>query len=183
MHVVIRRFEKMVNVRAAAQRAETGLVARLEKIPGFLAYVIFDGGDGSGGSVSFFGTVESAKRANTLSLAWAQASLTDLYDGVPDVLIAEVIYATKGAREITGSLPHESPQVARGVGAKSIVSRPKVSDPRSVTDDTDLTEALKLTFPASDPVSMTQPHWQREVNSRKRSITKSRLIAGTRQKS
>src|SRR6478672_6304707 len=93
MHMVIRTFPHLHSVRDAAQRAETGLMAILRKEPGFLGYSIFDAGGGVGGSVTFFEDRESALAANALALAWINESLPDLFDGQPEIVVSEVLYA------------------------------------------------------------------------------------------
>lgn len=96
MHMVIRTFPRLHSVRAAAQRAETGLMAILKKEPGFVGYTIFDAGGGVGGSVTYFRDRESALAANALALAWINESLPDLFDGEPQITIGEVLYSSGG---------------------------------------------------------------------------------------
>jgi hypothetical protein len=54
MYVVIRKFSAMRSVPAAARRAESGIGQILKQSPGFVAYYVFDGGNGAGGSVTQF---------------------------------------------------------------------------------------------------------------------------------
>jgi hypothetical protein len=93
MHMVIRKFPHLRSVRDAAQRAETGLFTILRKEPGFVGYCIFDAGGGVGGSVTFFKDRESAVSANARALVWIGESLPDLYDGEPEILVAEILYS------------------------------------------------------------------------------------------
>ena len=52
MYVVIRKFSAMRSVPEAARRAESGIGQILKQSPGFVAYYVFDGGNGVGGSVT-----------------------------------------------------------------------------------------------------------------------------------
>jgi len=54
MYVVIRKFSAMGSVPEAARRAESGIGQILKQSPGFVAYYVFDGGNGVGGSVTLF---------------------------------------------------------------------------------------------------------------------------------
>ena len=54
MYVVIRKFSAMRSVPEAARRAESGIGQILKQSPGFVAYYVFDGGNGVGGSVTLF---------------------------------------------------------------------------------------------------------------------------------
>jgi len=49
MYVVIRKFSAMRSVPEAARRAESGIGQILKQSPGFVAYYVFDGGNGVGG--------------------------------------------------------------------------------------------------------------------------------------
>lgn len=99
MHVVIRKFSHLRSVRAAAQRAETGLAAMLTRMPGFLGYYIFDAGDGVGGSVTFFEDLPSATLANERAMAWVRASIMDLSDGEPEIITGDVLYWSKACAD------------------------------------------------------------------------------------
>jgi hypothetical protein len=94
MYLVIRKYNQMRSVRAAAQRAETGLVAILRRTSGFCGYCVFDAGGGVGGSVALFTDRESAEAANARVSAWVQQSLLDLFDGEPEIIIGDVVYSS-----------------------------------------------------------------------------------------
>ncbi len=96
MHVVIRKFGHLRSVPLAAQRAETGLVALLKRMPGFLGYYIFDAGGGVGGSVTFFKDLETAIEANEKALLWMRASIADLTDGEPEIVSGAVLFSSHG---------------------------------------------------------------------------------------
>ena len=64
MYVVIRKFSAMRSVPEAARRAESGIGQILKQSPGFVAYYVFDGGNGVGGSVTLFEDRGKANAAN-----------------------------------------------------------------------------------------------------------------------
>ena len=91
MYVVIRKFKKMASVREAARRAQTGIGPMLKGQKGFRGYYVFDGGAGTGGSVTLFDSRDEALAANEKALAWIRASLSDLVDGEPEITMGEVL--------------------------------------------------------------------------------------------
>jgi hypothetical protein len=78
-------------VPEAARRAESGIGQLLKEFPGYQGYYVFDAGDGVGGSVSMFDSKEAALAANRKALVWVHASLIDVIDGEPEVIIGEVL--------------------------------------------------------------------------------------------
>ena len=92
MHVVIRKFPTMQNVKEAARRSETGLGPLLKGQPGFKGYYIVALEGGGGGSISLFDSAETAKAAHQQALSWVKENLADLSDGAqPEVTIGEVL--------------------------------------------------------------------------------------------
>src|SRR5215218_9601175 len=85
MYVVIRKFSAMRSVPGAARRAESGIGQILKQSPGFVAYYVFDGGNGVGGSVTLFEDRGKANAANEKALAWIRGSLFDLIEGDPEI--------------------------------------------------------------------------------------------------
>ena len=91
MYVVIRKFSAMRSVPEAARRAESGIGQILKQSPGFVAYYVFDGGNGVGGSVTLFEDRGKANAANEKALAWIRGSLFDLIEGDPEINAGEVL--------------------------------------------------------------------------------------------
>jgi hypothetical protein len=91
MYVVIRKFSAMRSVPEAARLAESGIGQILKQSPGFVAYYVFDGGNGVGGSVTLFEDREKANAANEKALAWIRGSLFDLIEGDPEIIAGEVL--------------------------------------------------------------------------------------------
>ena len=81
----------MRSVPEAARRAESGIGQILKQSPGFVAYYVFDGGNGVGGSVTLFEDGEKANAANEKALAWIRGSLFDLIEGDPEIIAGEVL--------------------------------------------------------------------------------------------
>ena len=76
MFVIIRTFTNVHSMAETARRAETGIGQIVKKIDGFSGYYVFDAGQGTGGSITFFETEEAAIEANEKSLAWIRISLS-----------------------------------------------------------------------------------------------------------
>jgi len=91
MYVVIRKFNHMRSVAEAARRAESGIGQILRHSPGFLGYHVFDGGNGTGGSVTLFDSRETAEAANEKALIWIRSSLADLIQGEPEITAGEIL--------------------------------------------------------------------------------------------
>ncbi len=92
MHVVIRKFPTMQNIKEAAQRSETGLGPILKRQPGFKGYYLIAFEGGGGGSISLFDSAETAKAAHGQALSWVKENLADLSGGAePEVTIGEVL--------------------------------------------------------------------------------------------
>lgn len=127
MHLIIRKFSRILSVDDAVQRAQTGVLDRLQRLPGFVAYYIFDAGGGVGGSVSFFADPETAHAANDLVCAWAKLSIADLYDGEPEVTFGHVLFSVNSG---SATLPLTVPSGS--------LDRDPISDPSlDLPDDAD----------------------------------------------
>jgi hypothetical protein len=93
MYVVIRKFNRMRSVPEAARQAESGIGQMLKQTPGFCGYYVFDGGNGVGGSITLFDSLDAAVAANEKALNWIRASLSDQIDGEPEITAGEVLVA------------------------------------------------------------------------------------------
>lgn len=90
MHVVIRKFDRVMSPKAAIQRAQTGLGVLMRSCPGFRGYYIFDAGSGTIGSITLFETKDEAMVAHDKAMAWVRESLADVIDGEPIVTEGEI---------------------------------------------------------------------------------------------
>ena len=91
MYVVIRRFQQIRSMPEVARRAESGIGQILKQCPGFQSYLVFDAGDGVGGSVALFASRDDALDANEKVSTWVRGSLVDFINGDPEVIVGEVL--------------------------------------------------------------------------------------------
>ena len=91
MDVIIRKFNHMHSVPEAARRAASGIGQMLTQSSGFRDDSVFDGGNGLAGSVPLFDSREAALAASEKALAWIRASLAELVQGEPEIMIGEVL--------------------------------------------------------------------------------------------
>jgi len=72
------------------QRAEEGFVPIIRQVPGFIAYYIIDGGDGTGVVVAVFEDQAGAEESVRRAAEWVQANLAELIPNPPEVTVGEV---------------------------------------------------------------------------------------------
>src|SRR3954447_9590263 len=132
MYVVIRKFSAMRSVPEAARRAESGIGQILKQSPGFVAYYVFDGGNGVGGSVTLFEDRGKANAANEKALAWIRGSLFDLIEGDSEIIAGEVLAEVLASR---GRNRGEPQRTARRLRATTCgIARELRSKPRAVSE-------------------------------------------------
>ena len=90
MHAAIRKY-RSANVAELSRRVEEEFVPIVREVPGFVAYYVIDGGDGTVASITICqdraGVDESTARASE----WAASAVSDLMEGTtPDVTAGEV---------------------------------------------------------------------------------------------
>jgi hypothetical protein len=94
MFLVVRKYGLTGSASEAARRIETELVPLLKQVPGLRGYYAFDGGDGTGGSVSLFESEEAALASNEKAVSWTREALADLVEGHNmEVIAGEVLVA------------------------------------------------------------------------------------------
>ena len=94
MHASIRRYKVNTDaVAALAVRVEDGFIPIISRLPGFVSYMVVDGGDGIVASISIFESEESAKQSNTAAAAWVQENLSDVITEVPEITAGEIALA------------------------------------------------------------------------------------------
>ena len=105
MYIVIRKWSNMRSLDEAGRRAAEGVGSIMKQTPGFMAYYVFEGGNGVGASVSLFESRETAEAANEKAIAWIKENLAGFYDGgPPEVIKGEVMAA------VTGNQAHQPPE-------------------------------------------------------------------------
>ena len=91
MHVVIRRYAAGAQAAEVARRVGEGLVPVLRRQPGFRAYYAFVGDDGRPVSVSIVESRAAAVLANERAREWVAASMADLIQDPPEVVMGEML--------------------------------------------------------------------------------------------
>ena len=90
MYVSIRQY-RSDNVEEVGRRAQDGFVPIVREVPGFSAYYIVDGGDGTFTTITVAenkaGVEDSVNRASE----WVRESAADLVEGAPTVTNGEVV--------------------------------------------------------------------------------------------
>jgi hypothetical protein len=109
MYIVIRKLNNMRSINEAGHKAAEGVGAIMRQTPGFIAYYVFEGENGVGGSVSLFDRREAAEAANEKAIAWIKENLASFYDGQPpEVIKGEVMATVIGdqAQQLSEQAPH-----------------------------------------------------------------------------
>ena len=91
MYAAIRRYN--VNDGAAesiAERVNTDFLPRLRQSPGFISYVLVDGGDNTIASISVFEDKRGAEESNRAASEWVKQNLSHLVKTAPVILSGEV---------------------------------------------------------------------------------------------
>jgi hypothetical protein len=89
MYAAIRTYET-TDAGEVARRASRGFVPILRGTPGFIAYYIVDGGDGTVASVSVFEEQAGADESTRRAAEWVADNLAELIIGGPKLVAGEV---------------------------------------------------------------------------------------------
>ena len=90
MYAAVRRYEGIIDDDEAARLVRDSFMPELEKVPGFIAYYIVDGGDGKLASVSVFEEQAGADESTRRAAEWVADNLAELVEHAPLVLAGEV---------------------------------------------------------------------------------------------
>lgn len=94
MHASIRKYRVNSDAIAAlAVRVEDGFVPILNKLPGFVSYMVVDAGDGVVASISIFENEEAAEQSNAAAAAWVKENLSDVITEAPEITAGEIALA------------------------------------------------------------------------------------------
>ncbi len=94
MHASIRKYRiKSDSIAALAVRVEDGFVPIISKLPGFVSYMVVDGGDGVVASISVFENQEAAEQSNAAAAAWVKENLSDVITEAPEITAGEIALA------------------------------------------------------------------------------------------
>jgi len=94
MHASIRKYRINSDAIAAlAVRVEDGFIPIISRLPGFVSYMVVDGGDGIVASISVFEDEEAAEQSNAAAAAWVKENLSDVIAEAPEVTAGEIALA------------------------------------------------------------------------------------------
>lgn len=94
MYASIRKYRIDTDaVAALAVRVEDGFVPILNKLPGFVSYMVVDAGDGVVASISIFEDEEAAEQSNAAAATWVKENLSDVITDAPEVTAGEIALA------------------------------------------------------------------------------------------
>jgi hypothetical protein len=92
MYTSIRRYKTDPrNVREITKRAGEGFIPIISQVPGFIAYYIVDGGNGSLMSISIFKDRAAADESNQRAATWVNKHLGPLVPHPPEITSGEVL--------------------------------------------------------------------------------------------
>jgi hypothetical protein len=92
MYAAIRRYHTDPDsVDEVARLVNEEFVPMISDMPGFVAYLVLNAGQGELGSVSVFEDQQSAEESNTRAGEWVRQNLSDLLPTPPDYAAGEVV--------------------------------------------------------------------------------------------
>jgi hypothetical protein len=89
MYAAIRTY-KSSDAGEVSRRASRGFVPIVRGTPGFVAYYIVDGGDGTVASINVFEDQAGADESTRRAAEWVADNLAELIDSGPEVVAGEV---------------------------------------------------------------------------------------------
>jgi hypothetical protein len=90
MHVSVRSYRSN-DVPEVGRRAQEGFVPLVNRIPGFAAYYIVDGGDGTFTTITVAEDEAAVEESVAKAREWVSENAADLVDGAPAVTNGEVV--------------------------------------------------------------------------------------------
>ena len=99
MHAAVRRYNALPNAaETIATRVNEEFLPRIRQMPGFIAYYVVDGGDGTLLSVSVFEDRDAAEESTRQATAWVRERLAHLIRTAPVISTGPVVaHAEAGA--------------------------------------------------------------------------------------
>ena len=99
MYAAVRRYNALENATATiATRVNEEFLPQLRQMPGFVAYYVVDGGDGTLISVSVFEDRNTAEESTRQATAWVRERLAHLIRTAPVISTGPVVaHAEAGA--------------------------------------------------------------------------------------
>ena len=93
MYVTVRRYEVKGDIAEINEVVQKDLIPALARLPSFIAYYVFDAGDGVIASVSVFEDADGAEGSNKEAARVVGDKLAHLVSGPPEITAGEVFAA------------------------------------------------------------------------------------------
>jgi hypothetical protein len=90
MFISVRRYSSVRSVNEVCRKIQSGFVPLLQRSPGFIAYYVVDGGNGTMATISVFSTEEMALESNEKAAKWLKENVADLQPEPPQITSGEV---------------------------------------------------------------------------------------------
>jgi hypothetical protein len=90
MYVSVRQYRSS-DVAEVGRRAQEGFVPLVSQVPGFSAYYIVDGGDGTFLTITVAENAAGVEDSVAKAREWVSENAADLVDGGPTVTNGEVV--------------------------------------------------------------------------------------------
>ncbi len=90
MYASVRQY-RSDDIQEVARRAQDGFVPIVREVPGFSAYYIVDGGDGSFTTITVAEDEAGVEESVAKASEWVRESAADLVEGAPTVSNGEVV--------------------------------------------------------------------------------------------
>jgi hypothetical protein len=89
MYGVIRKY-RTTDIEELSRRVQDEFVPKVREVPGFVAYYVIDGGDGSVASITLCETSSGVEESTSRATQWVGDAVSDLVQGDPEVTAGEV---------------------------------------------------------------------------------------------
>ena len=90
MYGAIRTY-RVTDAEELARRVRDEFVPIVREVPGFVAYHVVDGGDGTLSSITICEDREGVEESTTRAADWVRERLASLIESGPEIMIGEII--------------------------------------------------------------------------------------------
>jgi hypothetical protein len=98
MHASVRRYKmNPVSVDELKRRVEEAFVTIVSSVPGFVAYYVVGGDDGTVISINIFEDQAGAEDSTRRAATWVEENIASLLPDAPEVTVGEVIVQVQKA--------------------------------------------------------------------------------------
>jgi hypothetical protein len=89
MYGVIRQY-RTTDIEELSRRVQDEFVPKVREVPGFVAYYVIDGGDGSVASITLCETSSGVEESTSRASQWVSDAVSHLIQGDPEITAGEV---------------------------------------------------------------------------------------------